>query len=69
MSTIKHYYISFKEVQDPKPGTIATAAIRFCCGCGDMLTAMGGGGQYMCDPCRNTLSTGVLRKEFTDAKR
>lgn len=45
-------------------GTIALASVRSCCGCGAILNAMGGGGLYICHPCKGILTMRLLSKEF-----
>jgi len=62
-----HFRIDFVEAHPPTG--ISTAAIRSCCGCGEILSSMGGGGTYICQACIKVLTIGMLGREFRKAKK
>lgn len=48
-----HYRVVRKFWLEPtsEPKGIASAAVRSCCECGKILSAHGGGGEYLCGDC------------------
>lgn len=46
-----HWHVEFTPMEPPAKGTIATAAVRSCMACGEILSGMGGGGSYLCSKC------------------
>lgn len=64
MGDVKHCRVDL--IPTRKPKGFASAAIRSCSGCGEILSAMGGGGLYLCEPCIKVLSFGLLQREFRE---
>lgn len=66
---IEHSAIQFwPQKTEIEYGTIQTAAMKHCTGCGMIIDGMGGGGLFICKPCATILSTGLLQREFAKAK-
>lgn len=66
---IEHARVDFHwQKTEPEYGGFATAAIKHCSGCGQLIDGMGGGGTFLCKPCVTILSTGMLQREFSKAK-
>lgn len=66
---IEHSLLGFHpQKTEVECGTIQTAAMKHCAGCGMIIDGMGGGGLFMCKPCVTILSTGMLQREFARAK-
>lgn len=67
MEQIAHSRIDIVEQPTVEPSGFATAAIKSCCGCGVIISGMGGGGTYLCKPCVKVLTAGLLTREFQAA--
>ena len=68
MKIIEHSRLDFFPQSTDKPKGMCTASAKSCCGCGELISVMGGGGLYMCKPCIQTLSIGLLASEFRKEK-
>lgn len=51
------------------PTGVATAAMRGCCLCGEMISGMGGGGDYIHKKCWNQLWSGEVATLKADLDR
>ena len=60
---MKPKYFLISGVREVEPGTIMTAAMIHCIGCGEMLSGMGGGAAHICCDCLDEVKNGALRKD------